>query len=89
MHTIGNTLVHLLVRVIRKPRIVCHETKLGQHLRHEHGGGLLTIHANCKGLRPPKEKERVEGRQRVTDCVYGERDVLWRDSILVSTAVGN
>ena len=49
--TIRDALVNLLARMVRQAGIVSDETKTLEHLCDKHGGRLLPIHTDSKGLR--------------------------------------
>lgn len=52
------------------------ESKTLQEGSNTHGGCLLSIHTYGECLDTAQEKERIEGRQGVTNGVDDERDLL-------------
>ena len=55
---------------------MCNEAQFRKHLRDEHGGRLLTVHADGKSFRATEEEEGIERCERISDRVDDEGHFL-------------
>jgi len=62
--------------VVGQTGVVDFKTKMVEHLSDEHGSGLLTIHANGKGLCSSEKEETVEWSERISSGINDECHLL-------------